>query len=405
MKSVTRVSMLICIGALLLWIVPSLFFTTIELGTVGVRQSAVSGVSKDDLAPGWRLRVPGVHKVIVLPSTYMFLDYLSDEGGQQALQIRTKDNNIVDLDVTVPVRIRHGQAHALVEAGNHMPDVGGFRYQRLARETTVSVLREQLAELDSVGFYSTARRLEVSDATLKVLNAALANLHLEAESVLIRAVRFRTEYESQLQQIQLNEQNKLLDQARERVAAQQQELDSYEQGTRALVAAREQDWLKRQADLERAYQVGFLDIPEEDNTPGAARRALDALSDEDRAAIQQAISETIAADDPEKVTEAYLLGIKNIEAETREYGRRVQAEAEAIAARLEAEGEAKVAAVRGAFETRINALLSSPSGRAYVAWKSADNVTFDKELVFSSRDGIPSLLRLRDFALQFMGSR
>jgi regulator of protease activity HflC (stomatin/prohibitin superfamily) len=400
----TRLAMFFCVGVLALWIVPSVLFTTIEPGTVGVRQSALSGVSAEDLEPGWRVRIPGIHKVIVLPSHYIMLEYVSDDSGQ-SLQIRTKDNNIVGLDVSVPVRIRPGEAHDVVEAGNHAPDSDGrHRFQRLAQETTISVLRERLAELDSPGFYTTDRRIEVTQKTLELLNQSLAKLHLEAEAVLIRAVTFRTEYENQLQQIQLNEQNKLLDQARERVAEQQQQLDNYVQGTRALAAAREQEWLKRQAELERAYQVGFLDIPEGENSVGGARRILQALSEQDSTALKARAAEVLGIGDVASVTDAYLLGIKNIEAETAEYSRRIQAESEGIAARLEAEGEARLAAVRGEFEQRLNALLSSPAGRAYVAWKSAEYVTFDENLVFSSRDGVPALLRLRDFAQQFMGS-
>ncbi|ACY16751.1 SPFH domain-containing protein [Haliangium ochraceum] len=402
MNQIARLCMVFVLVVVALWIVPSLLLTTIEPGTVGVRQSALSGVSDEDLEPGWRMRIPGVHKVIVLPAHYIILEYVADEGGQ-SLQIRTKDNNIVELDVSVPVRIRPGEAHALVESGNHMVDTDGReRFQRLAQETTVSVLREHLADLDSPGFYTTERRLEAAANSLEALNEALAELHLEAETVLIRAITFRSEYENQLQQIQLNEQNKLLDQASERVAEQQQQLDNYVQGTRALSAAREQDWIKRQADLERAYQVGFLDIEADNNGVGAARRVLDELSEEERAAVRARATDVLALEG-EALTDAYLLGIKNIEAETREYSKRIQAESDAISARLAAEGAAKLAEVRGAFEQRINALLSSPSGRAYVAWKSAAYVTFDKELVFSSRDGVPALLRLRDFAQQFMG--
>ena len=64
---------------------------------------------------------------------------------------------------------------------------------------------------------------------------------------------------------------------------------------------------------------------------------------------------------------------------------------------------ARVAKVRGEFEAKINTLLGSPAGRAYVAHRAADNVTFEKTLHFNSADGIPSVLRLRDFALRFMG--
>jgi hypothetical protein len=404
MTALIYVSKLICITVLLLWIVPSMFLVTIEPGDTGVRQSSLSGVGDEDLGPGWHWRIPGVHKVIVLPSTYEFLDYTSDEAGPQtSLQIRTKDNNVVQLDVTVPVRILGGRANDLVRSGNHVRDADGrYRFQRLAEETTVSVLREHLAELDSVGFYATDKRLAVTEATLAVLNTSLTELHLEAESVLIRAVRFRDVYESQLQQIQLNEQNKLLDQSRQRVAAQQQELDNYQQGTNAQAAAREQEWLKRQADLERAYQVGFIDV-DDSNVPGATRRKLEALADEARLELRAAAAQVFDIASPEQVGDEYLLGIKNIEAETREYSQRVTVEANAIAARLAAEGDARVARVRGEFEARLNALLNSPAGSAYVAWKSAEYVNFDKTLTFSSKEGIPSVLQLRRFAQQFMG--
>ena len=94
-----------------------------------------------------------------------------------------------------------------------------------------------------------------------------------------------------------------------------------------------------------------------------------------------------------------------MQAETLEYKNRVNAEADAVDGRLEAEGEAMVAKVQGEYETKLNGLLASPGGRAYVAWQAADNVTFAKKLTFSSNDGIPSVLRLRRFAEQFMGSQ
>ena len=403
MKGLIRISAAICIGALLLWLLPVIFLDPVAPGEIGVRQSGLSGVGDEDLEPGWHWSLPGIHKVIILPSNYQFLDYTDDDvGPQQPLQIRTKDNNIVQLDVSVPVRIIPGRAHILVKSGNHLRDADGrYRFQRLAEDTTVSVLRERLADLDSKGFYSTEKRLAVATATLEILNKSLEDLHIEAEAVLIRAVKFRAEYENQLQQIQLNEQNKLLDQAQQKVAAEQQTLDNYVQGTNAQAAAREQNWIKQQAELELAYQIGFVDSLG-DSTPGAARRALAALSDEQKAAMREKAAPVFGIDNPEEVGDEYLLGIKNIEAETREYAKRVSAEANAIEARLQAEGEAKLAAVRGEFEARINALLNSPAGRAYVAWKSAANVQFSETLTFQSSDGIPSVLRLRDFAQKFM---
>ena len=350
------------------------------------------------------MRIPGIHKLIRLPSNYFMLDFTSDDRGpQKPLEIRTKDNNTVDLDVSVPIRIKPGEANALVASGNHVQDPDGrFRYMRLAEETATSVLREEMAVLDSVGFYSTDRRLAVSDAALKMLNKQLAPMHLQAQAVLVRAVRFRSDYEKQLQQIQLNEQNKLLDAASQKLANVQQSLDNYQQGTNAQVAQRAQEWGQRQNTLERAYQVGMIDV--EDATPGAARRQLTAMTP-DAVTTMRATAAKIFGLDPASVSEPYLIGIKNIQAETLEYKSRITAEADALQGRLGAEGDAMVAKVQGEYETKLNALLGSPAGRAYVAYKAADNIKFADTLTFSDQGGIPAILRLRAFAEQFMGVR
>jgi regulator of protease activity HflC (stomatin/prohibitin superfamily) len=399
-SSIKRIAQLVCLGAVVLLVAPTCFISTVPLGKTGVRTSNFSGVLAEDLGPGWHLNVSTVHSLTLLPSHYLFLDYGSEDN--HGLQIRTRDNNNVFVDVTVPYRIIPGKAYEIMRAGNHVKAGDTYRFQRLAAETTVSVLREDLANLTSSDFYNTDKRLAVAADTLKVLNEELAPLHLEAQAVLVRAVSFRPEYEVQLQAIQLNEQNKLLDGARQRVAQQQQELDNFELQTTALANARQQEWVKKQADLERAYQVGFVDT-KGDRTPGAARRVLQAMSEEDRAKLRVEAAKVLEIDDPEKILDAYLLGIQNIQAETLEYKQRVTAEADGISGRLKAEGEAELAAVRGEFETKINALLGSPAGRAYVAYKAAENVKFADELTFQSREGIPAVLRLRNFALQFMG--
>ncbi len=402
MNAGKRVAQIVVLAALGLWILPHVLFVRVRPGQIAVRRGAAGGVERDDLGPGWRLRVPGYHKFTYLPSAYFFLDYTEDAtGAQEPLQIRTKDNNTVVLDVSVPVRIKPGHAHDVVATGNHIKDADGrYRYQRLAEQAAVSVLREEMANLDSVGFYSTERRIEITAKALEMLNHSLDDLHLEAQAVLIRAVRFRPEYERQLQAIQLNEQNKLLDGARERVAAQQQKLDNFTQGTAALSSAREQDWIKRRAELERAYQVGVLDVV--DPTPGAARAKLATLTPEEVTASRTRAATLFGLDDPTTVGDAYLIGIKNLQGETLEYKNRISAESDGVQGRLVAESEAMIARVQGEYEAKLNALLSTPGGRAYVAWQAAANVNFAKELTFSSSEGIPSVLRLRRFAEQFM---
>lgn len=402
MKNLLRIFV---VGVLVLWLTPKFFFATVDPDTIGVRQSNFSGVYEEDLGPGWVLRIPGVHKIIEVPRRFEFLDYTNDDlGPQEPLQIRTQDNNIVIIDVSVPYHITPGEGFMVVQAGNHLEDRKGLlRFQRLAEETTVSVLREHLAELTSAEWYNTERRLEVATLALELLNTSLAELHVEAEAVLIRAVTFRNEYELQLQQIQLNEQNKLLDGAREKVATKQQDLDKYVQGTNALASAREQEWRGKIAKLEGAYQVGFIDTGD-DNTPGAARRILGALADADRETLVARAAEALERG-PDELDDAYLLGITSIQAETLEYDQRVRLEADGLSARLAAEGEAMLAHVRGAYEARVNDLLDSVAGRAYVAYEAAEHVKFDDTLVFQSDDGIPSVLRLREMTERFMGLR
>jgi hypothetical protein len=395
---------IVVVAGVVLWLVPTLFAATVAPNEIGVRTSAVSGVHATDLAPGWHWRVPGVHKLIVLPSSYFMLDYTNDDRGpQKPLAIRTKDNNTVELDVSVPLRVKPGEANQLVASGNHVTDPDGrYRYQRLAEETATSVLREEMATLDSVGFYATDRRLAASAKALEMLNRQLAPMHVEAQAVLVRAVRFRPDYEKQLQTIQLNEQNKLLDAASQKLATVQQSLDNFVQGTSAQVSSHTQDWVKRQAELERAYQVGLLAVV--DATPGAARAKLAQLAAPDVEALRAEAAKVFGLD-PASVSDAYLIGIKNVQAETLEYKQRVTAEADAIENRLGAEGDALVAKVQGDYETKLNALLGTPAGKAYVAWQAAEHVEFAKTLTFSSGEGIPSVLRLRQFAEQFMGAR
>jgi len=126
------------------------------------------------------------------------------------------------------------------------------------------------------------------------------------------------------------------------------------------------------------------------------------MDETQRADLVKVASEALGVPEAE-ITDAYLLGVKNIQAETLEYDQRVRLAADAVTQRLKAEGKTKVAQVQGAYETQINELLDSAAGRAWVAYESAANISFDDTLNFSSSDGIPSVLRLRDFTEQFMG--
>jgi hypothetical protein len=352
---------------------------------------------KEDLPPGYHLQLTGLQRVYRLPSSYLQLNYTGDDR----FSIRTKDNNTIELDVSIPYRIKRGEAWKVVDAGNHLMVGESYRFQRFADQAVTSVLREHLAELQTEDFYDTERRLAVTSNALKVMNTSLAQYHIEARTILVRGVYFRLAYEEQLAKIQLNEQQKLLDGAKRAVAERQQALDNFEQQTNAMVSAKEQDWAERIAELDRAYQVGSVDTGN-NLVPGAARRTLEAMPTEARAQLVAKAAHVFGIDET-RITDAHLLGIKNVAAETTEYQKRVTAEADAVMGRLAAEGDAKISVIRGAYETRLNQLLSSQAGRAYVAYGVADKVKFAETLTFQSSDGIPSVLNLGELARKLMG--
>ena len=65
-----------------------------------------------------------------------------------------------------------------------------------------------------------------------------------------------------------------------------------------MSASREQEWKTKLANLERAYQVGFVNVGE-DTEPGSARRILGSTPPEEREALVATAAETldIAAED------------------------------------------------------------------------------------------------------------
>jgi SPFH domain / Band 7 family len=394
MISISQIYVLAFLGLLAL---RSCVITEVEAGTVGVRYNSALGLYKQDLPPGYHLQLTGLQRVYRLPSSYLQLNYT----GEDRFSIRTKDNNTIELDVSIPYRITRGEAWKVVDAGNHLMVGESYRFQRFADQAVTSVLREHLAELQTEDFYDTERRLAVTSNALKVMNKSLAQYHIEARTILVRGVYFRLAYEEQLAKIQLNEQQKLLDGAKRAVAERQQALDNFEQQTNAMVSAKEQDWAEHIAELDRAYQVGSVDTGN-NLVPGAARRALEAMPAEARAQLVAKAAQVFGIDET-RITDAHLLGIKNVAAETTEYQKRVTAEADAVMGRLTAEGDAKIAVIRGAYETRLNQLLSSQAGRAYVAYGVADKVKFAETLTFQSSDGVPSVLNLGELARRLMG--
>jgi hypothetical protein len=75
-----------------------------------------------------------------------------------------------------------------------------------------------------------------------------------------------------------------------------------------------------------------------DLEPGAARRKLEELTPAQKIVLLTAASDALGGA-PEEYGDNYLLGIKNIQAETLAYDQRVRAEADGVSARLDGEDQ------------------------------------------------------------------
>jgi regulator of protease activity HflC (stomatin/prohibitin superfamily) len=298
---------------LVLFLLPPLASTYVGPDEIGVRQSLLSGISERDYGQGRILTVPFIHTVHVLPSTLQYLSFV----GPRALSLRTKENNTFDLDVTIIYRIKEGEAHLIVSQG--------FKDTLYDRVLSVSqgFLRDHLSQLSIEEFQIPEKREEATATAIEPLNLALAKYHVEVPDagVLIRAVRFRPDYEARLQSKQQLAVERLLDTAKEKESEARQATTDVEK------------------DIEKAVKI------ETENWNGQI----------------------------EELRAEFELAVAEVDAQTTRYDAERRAAADAICSRANAEG-ARALAVAEAYGERLRTeALSSRAGRTYSAIKAAEN--------------------------------
>ena len=119
---------------------------------------------------------------------------------------------------------------------------------------------QQLAQLSSEEFYSTESRLARAREILPNLKEALAELHIEPNALLIRAVRFQASYESQLQQKQLTRQKTKLATARGRVEVQLQASGTKEKEIEAAEKELRGTWDKQLQEKRSENEVRLAEV-------------------------------------------------------------------------------------------------------------------------------------------------
>jgi hypothetical protein len=337
-------------GALLLvWSAGHLLFVRVAPGETAVRVSewGGGGVTSADFGPGLHLGLPGAHAWYRLPSGTQWLSWRA-AGPQdlgEMLGVRTQDGNEVFVAAAVPYRIREGEAHRIVAESNR------HSYPSLVRAKTEALLLAELGRLSSEDFVDTDRRRDVLAQALLRLNESLAEVHVEAEAVLIEDLRFPAPYEKKLQENQLEK-------LRGRMLAASQAV-SEEQ----LVISRrkleiESELQARRVELER----GILEVRlvGEDELE-AGKRATASFVAEQRALADR---------------EYEALSLAGLE---------LVLEAEALEARLEAE------------------VYASPGGELYLAQQAAEATRIQSVTLDANDPRVPNVLDPDEMTRLFLG--
>lgn len=312
-----RVINLVCLGFLALWAFPKLFLTRIEPWEIGVRRSLTGGITEEDFGLGYHFSLPLIQSFYRLPRTLQYLSYNDDDADADAhtLEVRTKENNLLFVDVTIPWRIKDGGAWRIIREG--FID----SYPAKVQSTATGVLREGLAALTNVDVQQTDKRIATADAILPRLNTALEQYHVVADRVVIRAIRFRPEYEQKLQDKQHYVVQGRLDEARRQESVAVQETDTYEKNIQKKINLKREEWNEKIESLKTKYE----------------------------------------------------LEIAALEAEAEQYDKKRRSEGDAFYSEARAEGDLAESKAEALGERLKSAALASQAGRTYSAITAAKN--------------------------------
>ncbi|MCO4772643.1 MAG: SPFH domain-containing protein [Deltaproteobacteria bacterium] len=318
------------IAVILGWLIPNLATTYIEPDEIGVRRSLLSGVAHKDLAQGRAFSVPFLHTIYRLPSTLHYQLFVSE----RALSLRTRENNVIDVDVTVIYEIVPNEAHLIVEEGF----IGS--YETKVSSITQGFLREQLATLSSEDVQLPSKREAVATGSTGPINKLLAQYHVRVpeNGVVLRAIRFRPEYEQKLQDKQLYAVQARLDEAKGKEAEAATLTDTDSKGIDRDVKLEAETWNTKIEEAKTVFEIEIADV-----------NALALRYDREKRAAADALCSKALAE-----------------------GNLAEAKADALGEKLKAQA------------------LSTPAGRTYSAIEAARNFKLG-DILLNSQD--PAFLR------------
>lgn len=251
-----RIVQVVCIAFLVVWGLPKCVMTRIEPYQIGVKRSLTSGVVEKDYAFGYHLAVPGLHTFHRLPATVSYLQF-NEDSDIGALEVRTRENNIIFVDVSVVWRIKRGEAWKIVQEG--LQD----SYPSKVHSTATGVLREGLAALTNTDITMPDKRKEQAEKMLGELNQALQQYHVEALHVVIRGIRFRPEYEQKLQDKQYYIVQGKLDEELKNRSIAVQETETEEKTIEKEIRLKTEEWNAKIEELKTEFEVAIAGIEAE----------------------------------------------------------------------------------------------------------------------------------------------
>lgn len=359
MKLIKLIVGLVLLGCLALFLTSSLF-ERIEPSEIGVKQNmwGSGGVIAEDHLVGFHWGVTGIHIWHRLDRRTHFLTFSepSSQSGyskkhlnsqeENPLEIRTRDNNPVSVDVSVAYHIIEGEAHRIVAEGLKTD------YRERVASKVKGVLREELARLVPEDFVNTDIRLELAAGVLPILRESLATYHVEPESILIRAVRFLDTYEQKLQDKQLTQQLTELAKSKRLVEDAMKATGIIEMETIAMEKEARAEWDKKLQDARSSNEVE----------------------------------------------------VATIMAEANIYDNQVRPRADATYETLIAEGKLAIAKAEALRDELRNEALDSLGGKILQARDAAENLTFESITLNSNDPSVPSVIEIDKLVDLLVGS-
>ena len=318
-----------------------------ELAVRQVNWGKNAGVEPRDLAPGFHFGLPGRTSWHTIDSRTTYVRYGAHSLGNPypPLELRTADDLELSLSVTVPFRVREGEAHSIVAAGLKST------YRHNAKTAIERVLLEEFARLRSDEWFAVERRNAVAAEALEAVQEALAPIFVEAEAVLVTAAAFPSMYEDKLAEQKLSGQKIDTD-----AVLARRDLRKHEMSLEEVAISRAEDELRAELELELERQKLVLEAQ-----------------------------------------------IRDVETASQRYTDRRKIEADNRYEKAVAEGQLAIDQAEALRDRLMNEALESTGGRLLLAQEAAAAIRFKSIRIDSNNPAAPNVLDLDSFVELLVG--